>query len=142
MNRAEVAAILAAELASPLAAAGMAAADEPGGLKEPLDRAMRALGYEPAESAEADPSVADGLLELATWHTLRAVRMALVEAMDVSLGGNSYKLNQQFANVGELLKEAEAEVAAVLGSTTGGAGGGIVICDLDFLAEPAGSASW
>ncbi len=144
MTREEVAAVLGAELAVPLADAGMAATDTAGALKEPIDRALRGLGYAESALATAEPDDAPGFLALATYEALRAIlkRMTSFTAMALP-GGLSLHDEQSVKHVENLLKQAKEDVAAHFGVVPSGSTGGVVSIDLDFLAEPAyGAARW
>ena len=129
MTRAEVAAVLAVELQTQLADAGMAAADVSGGLREPLDRALRALGYGAAETPPAEQD--EAFLAAATVETLRAVLKRIGDRFDLTTAEGSFRLRQTVENVEKLLAEAKADLADAL------AGGGPVARNLGFL-EPAG----
>lgn len=134
MTRAEALAIVAADLTTPLADAGVAATDASGALKEPLDRALRQLGYGTDELATAEPDDDAGFLALATWQTLRTIWWRLGDRFDLTLGATGLKLNQGFGNVEKLLKDAEANVIRHFGGIpSGGDAGGFVALDLNFL---------
>lgn len=137
MTRAEAAAILGAELATPLADAGMVATDSTGNLKEPLDRALRALGYGAAELAGAEPADDAGFLALATWEALRTVWRRMSDRFDLGLSGTSLRLSQSVATVQAMLAEAEGEVVRWFGSVPAGVGGdgagGLVALGLNYL---------
>lgn len=137
MTRAEMAAQLGIRLASVLAKVGLAAADVSGALKEPIDDALRSMGYAEDELATAAPDDAVGFLAMARYQTLRHVRDALATQFDASLpGGLSGRRSQVFAQVTILVEAAEGDVIRLFGSVDApAADGGLVTMDLNFLAD-------
>src|SRR5690349_21715701 len=131
MTRADAVAAIAAELSSLLTSAGMAAADTTGNLKEPIDRALRTLGYAASELATATPDDDAGFLALAIYESLKTIVARLAANFDIATAGDSYRLQQVFANAKSVLEQAAATVAGLYGSAT--ASGGIVNVDLGFL---------
>ena len=79
---------MAGELADVLSLAGLAATDTSGALKEPLDRAFRALGV--AEADLAGAAAADGdeerAIAYASYFVLSRAAGALAGRVDVSVG--------------------------------------------------------
>ena len=131
MTRADAVAAIAAELSSLLTSAGMAAADTTGNLKEPIDRALRTLGYAASELATATPDDDAGFLALAIYESLKTIVARLAANFDIATAGDSYRLQQVFANAKSVLEQAAATVAGLYGSAV--ASGGIVNVDLGFL---------
>ena len=114
-----------------LAEAGMSLAD----LKEPIDDALRALGYPEGELATADEPNARGFLAMVRYHALKAVLDSLAGNMDISTGDQSYRLNQVFANVEKLLGQSRAEVIGIYGTMdpAGVADSSFVVLNLNSL---------
>ena len=137
MDRAGVAGLVGSDLSAVLAAAGMAATDSAGALKEPIDRALRSMGY--GEAALAGAAPADGALfeAQAQYETLRTVLRRLGDQTNLGLGTTSLSLNQLFANVKALLAEAEDRVRS-LGGAPGGSGVGTGALDLGWQTAGAG----
>lgn len=131
MLRSDVAALIALDLSSVLAAANMVGTDSVGNLKEPIDRALRAMGVASADLLTAEPAD-DSLYEAqAMYETLRTVYRRLGDQINIGTGGDNFQLNQMFANVKALLDEAAARVAA-LGGSKGGSGLLVGTMDLGF----------
>lgn len=124
-----------ARLATPLTDAGMANDDSPGNMKEPLDDALFALGYKVEELTAAEPSDAMGFLALTKYFALKLAKVKMADRFNISGKAGSYALNQSFKNVGELLKEAEAEVTGIFGVIPMGTADAIQILDLNFLDD-------
>jgi hypothetical protein len=132
VTRADAVAAIAAELSSLLTSAGMAATDTTGNLKEPIDRALRTLGYAASELATATPDDDAGLLALAIYETLTTIVARLAASFDIATSdGSSYRLQQVFANAKTVLEQAAATVTGLYGSVA--ASGGVVNVDLGFL---------
>ncbi len=137
MTRAEVAAQVAIRLSAQLADAGLAATDVTNGLKEPIDDALRSLGYAEADLATAAPSDAPGFILMAKYHTLRLVLEKVADRFDVTTGGDSYRLNQVIANLEKLLARAEADVIRWFGALVVADDGGVIVVDLNYLDPSA-----
>ena len=90
--------------------------DSAGNLKEPIDDALRAMGYAEDDLAGAEPENARGFIAMVRYHTLRAVWERIGDRFNVSTSGDSFSLNQGFGNVEKLLKQAEQDVIAIFGS--------------------------
>jgi hypothetical protein len=137
LTRAGVVAELAARLATPLSDAGLAAADTSGALKEPIDDALRMLGYPESDlvAAEVVDDDVPAMLALARYTTLKAVRDRMSNRFDLSARGTSLRLRQAVENINAMLVEAKADVLAiytVMPSTS--ANTGIVDMDLNYLS--------
>ena len=138
MNRSEVAVAVGSRLVTQLGDAAMSAADTSGNLKEPIDDALRAMGYAEADLAAAEPEDARGFIAMTRYHALRAVWERIGDRFNVSTSGDSFALNQAFGNVEKLLKAAEADVVAIFGTLSpAGEGGGIITIDVNTLGWPA-----
>src|SRR5690348_7922993 len=133
MLRSDVATLIALDLSSVLSAANMQGTDTLGNLKEPIDRALRAMGVASADLPIAEPAD-DSLFEAqAMYETLRTVYRRLGDQINLATGGDNYQLNQMFANVKSLLDEAAARVAA-LGGSRGGSGVVVGVMDTAFVS--------
>jgi hypothetical protein len=135
MTRAEVAAIIAVELATQLSDASMTGADTTGNLKEPIDQALRAMGESESTLSTATSDDPLGFLAMVRYQTLVKVRFALATNFDISMTGMSVRLQQQFANITVLLEAARAEVIAIFGSVNPGssADSSVAFIDLAYL---------
>jgi len=119
-TRAEVTAHLATWYDAPLADAGIVATDTPGGLKEILDEALRAMGTVDASLAAAAPTDGAGFRALAEYHAMRRVVRKLQPRFNLAPGGGeNYSLRQAFENAMILLREAEARVILRFGTVNG-----------------------
>lgn len=116
LPRANLAASIAGELAEVLGLAGLGTTDVSSALKEPLDRAFRAMGV--AELSLPTASAADGqearALAYATYFTLDRALAALVGKMNVASAGARADLHQQFENV-----QAQRDRALMVARTYG-----------------------
>lgn len=137
MTRTEVATEVGRRLAGILAAVGVAATDTAGGLKEPIDDALRSLGFAAADLATAAPAEDGAFLALVEYHALRKAAAELAPRYGVALpGGLAAQRQHAFAHVQALLDRAEAALVAIFGVVpAAGVAGGIVSYDLHFLAE-------
>jgi len=143
-SRAWVASQVASRLATPLAAVQMGGSDLPGELGEPIDDALRMLGYEESELATAEPDDPLGFLYLAIYTTLTAIWHRMVSTFDISSQGDSLKLSQRIGNVERMLAAAKADVIRVFGDVPAGAGdggGGILTLDMGYLSDGASVVS-
>lgn len=116
MNRSEVASAVGSRLVTQLGDAAMSAADTSGNLREPIDDALRAMGYTEADLATAEPEDARGLIAMVRYHVLRIVLERIGDRFDYSDPDGSARLNQTIGNVEKLLARAEADVIAIFGS--------------------------
>ncbi|MBS0478651.1 MAG: hypothetical protein JSR79_05055 [Proteobacteria bacterium] len=118
MIRSDVVALVATELAPLLALAQMQGTDTTGNLMEPVDRALYAMGA----TTPSDPIISwPALLYEAqvSYEVLRTIWRRLGDQINLSSEGDSYQLNQAFANVSALLEEAAARVVSLGGSLAG-----------------------
>lgn len=137
MNRLEVAAAVGARLVTQLGDAGMSSSDSSGNLKEPIDDALRALGYAEGDLSTAEPEDARGFIAMTRYHALRAVWERIGDRFDYSDPDGSAKLNQTIGNVEKLLARAEADVIVIFGSLyPSGEGGGIITINVNTLGWP------
>lgn len=136
MLRSDAATLVALDLSAVLTAANMQGTDTTGNLKEPLDRALRAMGVAESDLATAAPD--DGALfeAQAQYETLRTISRRLGDQMSLGTGGDNFQLNQVFTNVQTLLKEAADRVKA-LGGSPGGSGIAVGVWDTGFAAVVA-----
>lgn len=136
---------VALRLTAPLAAVQMGSTDVTGELKEPIDDALRMLGYAESALASAEPDDAEslGFMYLVTYATLKAIWRKLATRFDISSQGDSLKLSQITGNVERMLKAAEADVIRFYGAVPSGGSddGGVVTLDLNYLSPPAGIVS-
>lgn len=134
MDRAGLAAWLTLRLNTLLAAAGIASTDTEDGLAPVLDDLeVRLAGTPDLQVAWHQP--------LARYVALEWIVDRLGSKMDVTTGGDSFRLNQQFANAKALRDDARAAVAWIIdgsGSVQGISSGPVTI-DLNFLT---GGGSW
>lgn len=141
MTRLEVAAAVGARLVTQLGDAGMSAADSSGNLKEPIDDALRAMGYAEADLATAEPEDARGFIAMVRYHALRVVWERIGDRFNVSTSGDSFALNQAFGNVEKLLDRASQDVIEIFGSLNpSGGSAGIITIDVNTLGFPG--ACW
>ncbi len=119
MTRADIVGYLAARLGSLVAEAGMAASDTTGNLKEPLDDALRGMGYAEADLTTVVPTDTRSVLISARYQTLLRIQEAIADRFDVSVGGDSFKLQQVIDNVEKLLAKARAEMFTTSGFQSG-----------------------
>ena len=140
LSRAALLGVVAGEQHEALALARLAEADQPGALKEPLDRCFRALGAVEGELASAE--VADGgeprAIAFATYFVLERAALALVGKRTVAAGRTRSNAREQYENVRERMEAALAIAQgyglAVAGNGRGGAvplpyGGGVDAAD-------------
>lgn len=127
MTRADVVAYLASVILVPLREAGVEAEDSAGNLKEPLDTTLREMGYAESELATAIPDDTLAYLALAEYNALGLTLSRLADRMDVGVDGDSFRLNQVFANVEKLMEKAKARVVQF------GIGADIFLLDLNYL---------
>lgn len=137
MTRDEAAVEVGRRLSVVLAEAGIAVADTAGNLKEPLDDALRAMGYAETDLATAESDDAAGLLAMLRYQALRTAEERLAAKFDLSTGGDSFRLSQIAANVRALLARAEADAIALFGSLVMAANGGLVLLEMPFLEPDA-----
>lgn len=108
LTRAQLNTAVTAELAGVLSLAGFAATDTSGAMKEPLDRALRALGE--SESALAAASVADGseakAIAYLRYFVLDKAVLATTSKMNVKAGSASANLREQHENLKQQRDEA------------------------------------
>jgi hypothetical protein len=115
MTRVEAVAYLAAVLDDVLSDAGVNATDTTGGLKEPLDDALLAMGYATEDLAIAEPTDARWFRLMAEYHTLRRVLVKLALRFRLSTGGNALSLEQVHAHVKDRLNEVAAALTVEYG---------------------------
>jgi hypothetical protein len=136
MDRAALTVFLATEYDSLLAGAGIAPTDTPDGLTPVLDNV--------AAIVDAYPDlVSRWHRELARYYALDRIVNRLGTKVDISTGGDSYKLNQKFTNPKALRDEAKRTVAWLVdpAPTVTGAemGGRDIELYMPFLTE---EVSW
>jgi hypothetical protein len=133
MTRDEAAIEIGLRLALLLEEADITASDDPGALKEPIDDALRLMGYAEAEIATADPDDVPGFLTTLRYFTLRAIRDALAVNFDITSDGDSFRLSQVRDAVEKMLTAAAADVVAIYGRLTiTSADAAIISVDLNF----------
>ena len=129
-------AYLAIEFDALLAEANIAPTDTPDGLGPVLDAV--------AMIADAQPDLDTAWHRLlARYYTLDRILNRFAVNMNVSISGDSYSLQQQFANVKALRDDARNTVAWLLDPVMPGTsadGGGIVTIEMPFLT--GGDAPW
>ena len=119
MTRADIVGYIAARLGSLVSEAGLAPSDTTGNLKEPLDDALRVMGYAEADIATANPTDTRYVLICARYQTLLRIQEAIADRFDVSVGGDSFKLQQVIDNVEKLLAKARIEMVTTSGFQSG-----------------------
>ena len=136
MNRATAAAKIGLRWPAQLTDAGLTATDTSANISEPIDDALRLLGYGEADLATADVPVEDvpDYLAALAYTTLSLVLARLADRFDLTTGGKSLRLQQSFANTERLLARAASDVLARFGSLTGGARDGVIGLDLNYLS--------
>lgn len=110
LSRADLVGIVASEQHESLVLARLSDADQPGALKDPLDRCFRALGT--PESGLATASVPDGgeqrAIAFATYFVLARATLALVGKRTMAAGRTRSHAREQYENVRERMREALA----------------------------------
>lgn len=145
LTRAQLVAVLAGEVEQAYSLASLPLTDTTGALKEPVDRTYRELGTAEADIATAEVSTGGErrAIAFATYYAIRRAWYAVVDvAINVSSGGSSLSLNQDFTNLKALLDEAREE-AQRFGLSTGddagvaalAYGGGIDVTDYDTIDD-------
>jgi hypothetical protein len=119
-------------LATPLADAEMGADDSTTNLKEPIDDALRLLGYGEDDIPTADHGSAYELLVAVRYTTLRAILERITDRFDITTGGDAFRLSQTIENVKAMLTRAEADLSGIA------SGDDFYSLDLSFLAGGAG----
>lgn len=115
----------------------MSAADSTGNLKEPIDDALRAIGYVEADLATAEPTNARGFIAMVRYHALRVIWERIGDRFNVSTSGDSFALNQAFGNVEKLLDRASKDVIEIYGSLNPSDGSaGIITINNNTLGWP------
>lgn len=138
MTRAELAAWIGARYGAYLSAASRPATDAPGGLKEPMDDALLALGYLEANLATAAPTESVAVADLraagAYFTMVQVVRdLGVLFDLGTSSGGN-YRLSQMRAAAEKDLAQAEAVMLSRgLPTTPETSDSGVAVWDLNFL---------
>lgn len=139
IDRTVLTGFLAIEYDMLLAEAGIAATDTPANLGPVLDA---------VEQLDAlDPDLSPLWLQpLARYFTLKRIVNRLAVNMDISISGDSYRLNQIFANAKSLLSEAKAQVSWIVDPVQPGTSGygDITVVELPFLTGTIASdyGSW
>ncbi len=130
---------LAIEYDTLLAEAGIATTDTSENLGPVLD------AVEQLDALNPDLSPL-WIYPLARYFTLKRIVNRLAVNMDVSISGDSYRLNQIFANAKSLLSEARAQVAWIVDPVPPGTSGygDITVVELPFLTGTIASeyGSW
>ncbi len=123
-----------------LATAGMPPEDVPAGLGIPLDATDSAMAFVTIPETDALGREA-AYTALAEYFTLLRVRRKIALRFDVSTGGDSYRLSQSQAQVGQLIEEArlravflagDAAVSGGIGADAVTPGPGIGAIELDW----------
>lgn len=131
---------LSRRLATQLSDAVIAATDTAGNLKEPVDDALRMLGYAEAELALAvpDDTEAAGFLALARLTTLKAVRDRLADRFDINVtGAIGLRLQQVVATVERMITEAQADVIAHYGAIPAAGTDTMIEIDMGYSTDPS-----
>jgi hypothetical protein len=143
LTRAAAATQITAALAELFGALAVVPADVSGGMKEPLDAALRTLGVAEADLAAATVADADvpGYLALATWHALRRLRRAasVVSGASLAAGGTNVRFADLNARIAELIADVEGDLAAA--GLLGNSWQDTAAWPFDFL-EPSRAGSW
>lgn len=114
--------------------------DVMGQLKEPLDATDSAMAFVTIPETDALGREA-AYNQLAEYFTLLRVRRKIALRFDVSTGGDSYRLSQSQAQVGQLIEEArlravflagDAAVSGGIGAEAVMSGPGIGVIELDW----------
>lgn len=128
----------ARRLGTILTAATIAATDTTGNLKEPIDDALRMLGYAESELATAEPASSLPFLALVRYTTLRLAWDRRSQSFDLNSEGTGLRLQQRVATLERMLKDAEGEVIRIFGGIPTGdhEEGGVVWVDMGYLTEP------
>ena len=129
MDRASVAALMGLRLSGLLGQAGMTSADEPGNMKEPIDDALRGLGYAEADLATADHEDVPGFIAATRYFTLKAILERVSASFDLTDEGSSIRLSQVVDHVRKLMNEAWEDASQYIS----GGGDPIIDLDLNFL---------
>lgn len=108
-SRAWVAAEVGVRLATPLSDAEMDAVDTVGNLKEPIDDALRLLGYDEEDLSLVAHDSAAALLAVTRFTTIRTVLERISDRFDLNAGGDSFRLSQPIETLFKLLAKYEAE---------------------------------
>lgn len=116
----------------------MTAVDSTGNMKEPLDDALRGLGYEETEVPTANHDDVSGLLTVTRYYTLRAILERISTSFDLTDEGSAFRLSQVVDQTRKLMNEAWSDAESYI------AGGGDPIFDLDlnFLTPRYPATEW
>lgn len=117
MSRAAAATYLADEFPELLADAGITDLDEAGGLKGAIDRALAWLGTPTADLAAATVENEDAYKAALDWAVLLRIKRAVAGrwyGKSVGTPSVSVQKQQAFANLNELLADAEARASAYI----------------------------
>lgn len=107
--------------------------DIAGEMKEPLDDALRLMGYVEAELVDAAPTDVPSYLTTLRYFTLKAMLDRLSIRFDISADGDSFRLGQVRDAVEKLLAAAAKDVLAIYGRLTiSDASAAIITLDLNF----------
>lgn len=106
---------LAVVLDDVLATAGMPPQDIPAGLGIPLDATDRAMAFVTTPETDVVGREA-AYTALAEYFTLLRVRRKIALRFDVSTGGDSYRLSQSQAQIGQLIEEARLRAVFLAGT--------------------------
>jgi hypothetical protein len=140
IDRTTLTGFLAIEYDTLLVEAGIAGTDTPANLGPVLDAVDQLVVL-------SDPLSPLWLQPLARYFTLKRIVNRLAVNMDVSISGDSYRLNQIFANAKSLLSEAKAQVAWIVDPVQPGEAsdyGDITVVEMPFLTGTIASeyGSW
>lgn len=120
--RADLAAYVVGALGQPLSAAGVSTADVSGGIKEPLDDALRRLGI--SEEALAAPDLTPYspalVLAMAYLAVLERIRVGAVSVASVRVGDASVTREGFIAGIDRMLAEARSRVLELGGAASAG----------------------
>ena len=116
-SRAWTAAEVGMRLSRTLTNAGMTSADSSGNMKEPIDDALRMMGYAEdnlVDPLDPEPSSID-FLTLVEYTALRRIIRNIGDRFDLSTSGRNLRLQQQVATAERMLKAVEADVIRIFG---------------------------
>lgn len=137
MDRIEAAEEMGRRLSLLFAQVELTTVDEPGEMKEPLDDALRLMGYAEDELVDAAPADVSTLLITLRYFTLKRMLDTLAVSFDLSTDGDSYKLVQIREAVQKLLASAASDVLSIFGTLTiTNQQIGVIQIDLNYKSQP------
>lgn len=138
-TRAWVAGEVGRRLGTILTAATIAPTDDTGNLLEPIDDALRMLGYAEDDLATAEPDNALGFLALVKYTTLKAALVRLSQRFDLGRAGVSLRLQQTVATLERMIAAAEKDVLSIYKVMPSGVADdevGVTWLNMGYLTEP------